>query len=400
MAERGREVTHCPDINRKPPVRILVVIRWPVGGIRTFLEYVYKYFRKQKYEFTILLPAYLEHEALVENLAPLSPKYILLNERCGAREVLTKIMTTISSNKIDIVHSHGLTAGIYSCIAARLMRVPHITTVHEVLRRNQFAIWRGRILMAGLSVVLPWIDGIHTVSKDAAENLLEYVPRLRKFGDKLTVIPNGIDVDRFLYAKKRDLRAELGLDKAAFLIGFLGRFMPEKGFGCLVEAMQILTNDLALPKKPVLLAFGGGGFVREERQSIREKDLDGSITIMPFTKEAASTLKGLDVLVMPSLREAYPLLAMEAMVAGVPVIGSDCIGLREVLKKPPAAMIKAGDSAALAKALLAEIQTDSRSKAKAFAREAASRFDAQPRARELERVFLNLVKSLSPVGYL
>ena len=53
------------------------------------------------------------------------------------------------------------------------------------------------------------------------------------------------------------------------------------------------------------------------------------------------------LLAVPSLWEALPLLPMEAMVAGVPVLGTDCIGLREVLRDTPSRVVRAGEVGAL-----------------------------------------------------
>jgi len=370
-----------------------VVIRWPVGGIRTFLRYVYRQFDPQTYRLTILTVEGREFSTLKEDLEPINPLYYKVPANFKPAQFLRLITRAIKTEKIDLIHSHGLTAGVYSCIPARIRGVPHMTTVHDVFRQDQFTGWKGRFLKIGLSVVLPWIDRIHAVSKDTAQNVLEHVPRLRKFNGKMTVIPNGIDVTRFYHAQRRDLRKELGLERDVFLIGFLGRFMPQKGFRYLVDAMQILTDDPELTQRPVLIAFGGGGFVREEGRRIKEKGLDGSVRMLPFTKDPASTLKGLNLVVMPSLWEASPLLAMEAMVAGVPVVGTNCIGLREVLEGTPCVTVLAGDSRALADALRHEINNPSVAKAEAFAEAACRRFDSKTQAKGLESLMRGLLQA-------
>jgi glycosyltransferase involved in cell wall biosynthesis len=83
---------------------------------------------------------------------------------------------------------------------------------------------------------------------------------------------------------------------------------------------------------------------------------------------------------------------MEAMVAGVPLIGTNCIGLREVLRNTPATAVPARDSVALAEALISEMRNPTTTKARAFATEAASRFHVRPRAKELENVILRILE--------
>jgi glycosyltransferase involved in cell wall biosynthesis len=93
------------------------------------------------------------------------------------------------------------------------------------------------------------------------------------------------------------------------------------------------------------------------------------------------------------LSEACGLLAMEAMCAGVPVLGSDCIGLREVLADTPSVMVPAADPKALAEALKAAIDTPCTQAARAFAPEARRRFDVRPRAGKLLALFDELQPS-------
>jgi glycosyltransferase involved in cell wall biosynthesis len=114
---------------------------------------------------------------------------------------------------------------------------------------------------------------------------------------------------------------------------------------------------------------------------------------LDFTPNIAPSLKGLDVVIMPSLWEACGLLAMEAMVAGVPVIGTDCIGLREVLKNTPNNVVPAGNSFALAKAIKHEIRNPSISKAEKFKEVAAKHFDIKKQATKFEIIIENLMNN-------
>ncbi len=243
-----------------------------------------------------------------------------------------------------------------------------------------------------LSLLLPRIDVIHSVSNDAHNNLLDFIPVLKKRKNCMA-ISNGVEVERFKGSEKRDLRKELNLPGDAFLIGFMGRFMSLKGFNYLVEAFEQLLKIPSLPKRPVLLTFGSGGFVREDKSFVQRKGLNKHIHFLPFTADISATIKGLDVVAMPSLSEAYGLLAAEAMSAGTPVIGTDCIGLREVLKDTPSVMVPPGDSDALANALANEIKNPSRKRAEEFRKEAMSRFDVRKQAAELEAIILSFIES-------
>jgi len=183
------------------------------------------------------------------------------------------------------------------------------------------------------------------------------------------------------------------LGENTYLIGFLGRFMSPKGFIYLVEALDILYKKYNLIRKPVLITFGEGAFIREEQANVANKGLENMILFLPFCPNIASTLKGLDLVVMPSLWEACGLLAMETMVAGVPLIGTDCIGLREVLEGTPCKTVPTKNSEALAKAIYQEMTNPSKTLSKDFCREATKRFDVSEHRAQIENLFFSMIKN-------
>jgi glycosyltransferase involved in cell wall biosynthesis len=103
--------------------------------------------------------------------------------------------------------------------------------------------------------------------------------------------------------------------------------------------------------------------------------------------DVTPVLEQLDLVVVPSLWEASSLVSMEAMCAGVPVLGSDCPGLREVLRGTPSRTVRTGDVAALEVGMreaLAGLWTDA---ARAYAPAARQRFDVRQSARRLVELY-------------
>jgi glycosyltransferase involved in cell wall biosynthesis len=374
----------------KDKMHILLPIWYPIGGIRTFLRYVYGQFSPEQYKLTILLPETSELDATREDLANTDASFEVLPPNPSALVFMSKIACLLRKQKIDVIHSQGFTSGILAAFPARLHRTPHILTSHDVLRRDQFHGFSGQIKKLLLPFLLSLPDMIHSVSNDAQENLLEFFPQLRNTR-KQCVIHNGIDSKRFLVEERADLKSKIGLPATTFLIGFFGRFMPQKGFDILVDAVEILIGQNEVPDFMVV-AFGWGGFVREEQEAIEHRRLSKYFSFLPFEPNVAQALRGVDVVAMPSRWEACPLLPMEALVAGVPIIGTDCLGLREVLQGTLGIIVPVGDSKALAMALLNEMEEPSLIKRfESFRQEAARRVDVNRQVEGIKKMLCDVV---------
>lgn len=386
----ARKTEDLVAINRK--YKVLLVVRWPVGGIRTFLRYVYRNFDPELYQFTILAPDLQEMKFLLEDLKQLDVTYVPTEGKPSAFSFLKQSSKLILKNNFELIHSHGFTSGLCSLLPSLLSGIPHVLTVHDVLNGTQLEGCKGQLTKALLTLFLPLFTLVQSVSHDAQENLLTKIKILRYFTKKLIVIPNGIEVERFATDEKRNFREELNLPEGSFLIGFFGRFMSQKGFVYLVDALDVLVRENTSCRRPILLTFGAGGFIREEKDFIKSRGLEQHVYFMPFMANVAPSLRGIDVLAMPSLWEACGLVAMEAMVAGVPVIGTDCLGLREVLRDTPSVVVPARNSDALAWALREEMNESSAERAQAFCGEAMIRFDVRQQTLQLEALTRRLME--------
>lgn len=376
---------------QKRKLHILVVVRWPVGGIRTFLRYVYGRFPVDRFKFIFIYPETSESQAIKSDLQHLDINHVMTSKFPSVMEFTKIVYRCLRKFSIDILHSHGFTSGICSVIPAKLTGTSHLMTSHDVFTKKQFQGVAGVVKKQFLSSFFQKIDLIHCVSFDARENLLAYLPVLKKNADQVVVIPNGIESKRFLTNERKDFRLEYKLEDNIFLIGFFGRFMSQKGFRFLVQAVEILQKR-SLPKKVMVFCFGWGGFVREEQTVLKQKGLADFFVFLPFQDNIASYLRGLDVVAMPSLWEACPLLAMESMVAGILLIGTDCVGLREVIKNTPAYMIPPRDANALADAIEKEIRTPSKEEVERFRATAALRFDVKKQEVALRGIIEDLCK--------
>ncbi len=361
-----------------------MVVRWPVGGIRTFLRYVYQDFSEGEFEFTLVAADTEGLGTLQSDLVQIFPDWDLFpGNGSEVFECSKLVFKWLNNRNFDLVHAHGFTSMIASVIPAGLARVPVICTSHDVLNGGQFKGARGWLKKMLLSAALNRCIKVHSVSEDALANLTATLPMIAD--SKQQVIRNGIQSARFRHAEKIDLKTEIGLEKTDLLIGFFGRFMSQKGFSVLVEAIEYLKDHMpSLTTKVVCV--GSGGFIREEKVLLEERGLSEKFNFFPYAPDISGYLKACDMVVMPSLWEACPLQPMEALCAGVPFVGSDCIGLREVLEDTPAVVVKAGSTESLAKGIV-ECWEKGRKPFEDFSLEAVERFDVSKTAQKIKEMY-------------
>ncbi len=138
--------------------------------------------------------------------------------------------------------------------------------------------------------------------------------------EKVTVIPYGVlpppaEDDRLT------LRARLGLPEEAFIVGYVGRLIPQKNLPLLIKAMA-RTPDM-------LCAIVGGGELQEQLE--RQAAGLSNVRFLGYHPQAASLMPAFDALCLPSRWEGLGLVLVEAMLRRVPIVGSRAGAIPEVL---------------------------------------------------------------------
>jgi glycosyltransferase involved in cell wall biosynthesis len=154
---------------------------------------------------------------------------------------------------------------------------------------------------------------------------------------KIEVIPFGMKADPFLSTSwTRDTaRVLLNLPPSACIIGVLGRLDPKKGQDTVVRALDELRQKGDADYHLVLMGNAtlneGDAFTRQLLQLIDEFGLKPYVHFCPHMDDIMPFFKAIDIFAMPSHGETFGMVTIEAMAAGVPVIGTDKDGTRELL---------------------------------------------------------------------
>lgn len=374
----------------RKPRRLLTVARWPLGGIRTYMRYVYGRLGGD-WRVTILAADTQESAALREDADALGAELIL--SRPTAASFVTRIARTLAERRHDLIQSQGFISAISTCLANVPFRKPHVLTVHGVLEERFLRGVRGRLKRLATNAAIRSVDTVYGVGQDILDHLREQVPGLTGSRVRQVAILNGIEPEMFLEpGSPGAFRARNGLSPDVFLFGFLGRFMPQKGFGKIIAALARLSADGTADRDYRLVAVGSGDYLDWYRKMASDQGVAERIVFLPFQRDVAEVYRDLDAVVMPSNWEACPLQPMEALVSGVPLIASDCIGLREVVRDTPAVVVPDGQPEGLAAAMAGFLSGRGREPFAAFRQEAARRFDVRRTAESVERLFDDMTR--------
>lgn len=235
----------------------------------------------------------------------------------------------------DLVHSHTWYANFAGHIASQLHGIPHVLTAHSL---EPLRPWKAEQLGGGYAVssgieklAYENAAAVIAVSAGMRADILRSYPRVAP--DRVHVIHNGIDVDRWHPVDHPGFLAEIGVDMNRPSVVFVGRITRQKGLPYLLRAAKLLPPDVQLilcagaPDTPEIMA--------EVQQGVRElqKTRQGVIWIerMLPRDELSAILTAATAFVCPSVYEPLGIVNLEAMACGAAVVGTATGGIPEVV---------------------------------------------------------------------
>lgn len=247
--------------------------------------------------------------------------------------------------RIDILHSHGYKGDIlFGLMPPFLRRIPMITTLHGWTSIDQMC-GRVRLYEELDAFSLRFIDRIVLVNPSMKDHpMLEH---LHPF--KTIVIENGIPVSDTLPASLMRPDVQSFLSKKCSHLIAVGRLSPEKGFVSLLEAVAFL-NRKGIDCQ--LVIFGEGserGFLEKK---IAELGLEEKAYMAGFVENVACVFPFFNAFVLSSLTEGLPMVLLEAMSAGTPIVATKVGGVPRLLAHGKGGMlVEPGNPLALGMAL-------------------------------------------------
>ena len=246
----------------------------------------------------------------------------------------------VLTHRVDLAHSHGYKADIYTGLASLPQETIRVSTCHNWLT-DSLKLMAFELLN---KLVLHRFHQVVAVSSRLDRELEGAgIPPARR-----TLIHNGLAV----YAPRVDraaVRSSLGLDPDAPLLVAIGRLDPWKAHHRLLEAMALLGGEPA----PRLLLVGDGDLRADLQQQAHAAGLGQRVIFAGYRRDIPELLAASDLFVISSIKEGLPMVLLEAMGAGVPVISTSVGAIPDALEQGACgALVPPGDAGALAAAVV------------------------------------------------
>ncbi|PIQ89475.1 MAG: hypothetical protein COV72_02920 [Candidatus Omnitrophica bacterium CG11_big_fil_rev_8_21_14_0_20_42_13] len=232
---------------------------------------------------------------------------------------INKFVKILKHEKPDVVHSHLFFATMFAAPLAKLAGIPKvIETAH--LREA----WRKGLKKAYFidRFFYRFTDKIIAVS-NAVKNYLVNEKKLP--ADKIEVIHNGIDVNKF----KPEIRStQNSVPSTSFKIGVIGRLEEQKGHRYLLKAISLLNGKFNNVK---FLIAGDGSLKKELIDSAERLEISDKVEFLGYRENIKELISEIDLVVLPSLYEGLPLIALETGAMGKPIIVTNVDGSPEAV---------------------------------------------------------------------
>lgn len=298
-----------------------VITNLAIGGAEIALENLIDRLPSEKFENSVI--SLMELDTVGERLKRKGIKVTALGMCRGlpSPRAFIRLVRILKKEKPDIMQTWLYHADLASVLASFFIKpVPLLWNIRCVDMLG------GKKLTPLYPVMklLSWFSGrpkAVVINSEAGRSFHEnfgYKP------EKLIVIQNGIDADKFQPSVKmrEDMRNNLGLDNSAQLVGLVGRYDAIKGFDVFLDAVLLLKKDF--PQLRIALAGEGTGKENGElEEMIEQRGLSDITTRLGVVESMQALYPAFDIFTSASLSEGFSNVTAEAMACGVPCVVTD-----------------------------------------------------------------------------
>lgn len=230
--------------------------------------------------------------------------------------VVKRIARLVEYEGYDLIHAHTPRTALVGRLAARSVGVPLVYHVHSPVGRDSTRWWINRMNSVVERLAIGDADRLIAVSP----SLREYMIERGTSPDRIVCVPNGVPV--------AGAAIERSAPVAAWTLGMMALFRPRKGTEVLLEALAVLRSRGVDVRLRAVGGFETPAYEETIRDLAKRLDVEAAIDWVGFTRDVRQELAKFDVFVLPSLfGEGLPMVVLEAMSVGLPVIASRVEGV-------------------------------------------------------------------------
>ncbi|MFH2138505.1 MAG: glycosyltransferase family 4 protein [Candidatus Omnitrophota bacterium] len=298
-------------------------------------------------------------------------------------KTLRWLIKVIKLEKISLIHCNMYISNQYAVIASLFTKVPLVCHIRNIITKPCY--YNNFLFLT------------KTLIANSSATELSYSKYLRNT-QKSIVIYNSVSLDEsYSTASAGSFREKYGIEKDAFLIGYVGQIKKAKGIHFLIKAMDLLVKQYSQVR---LLIAGDISISKESncfsylKELSKTLNLEQNIVFSGFINNTRELYSTMDILVLPSEKEPFGRVLIEAMAVGKPVIGTCSGGAPEVVEDGVTGLlVPPGNPEALAKAISEMINNPAR--AKLFGQKGKERveklFNERTNTRQLERIYNQII---------
>lgn len=275
------------------------------------------------------------------NKAPRSMRFIIAELNAFLFAIVASGYLRENGSKIDVVHLHLTSTGLILSIMNKGLRGKMFYTCHlgEWQLASQRLSMAERIHLLLDPYLMRRVRKVITSNETAKES---FISLGKVKADNIALVHNGVDTDFFnpYIAPDEGVRRRHGIDGKLTVL-FVGRLARIKGIEHLMEAANIVVNEFNC-KNVLFLLVGPSAFVATEQpistdeilHFVRQHHMENQLKLAELvpTEELRLLYAVSDIFVLPSLAEGDPLVTMEAMASGKPLIGTRVGGIKQQIR--------------------------------------------------------------------
>jgi len=302
---------------------------------------------------------------------------------------------------MDVVHvHHPFLSGRLALNYCRSARIPVVFTNHsryDLLAQAYLPIMPDEVSHSLLQAYLPnFCEAVDLVISPSAG--MEKILRELDVKSHIEIIPNGVDLSKFQQAKPFQ-RSNFGFTDQDILLVYAGRLAPEKNINFLLESFAGIAQTI--PNVYLLIVGGGKKQFEEELQNyIAELGVANRIRIIgmiPY-EDIPSYLSMCDIFVTTSMAESFGMSTVEAMSAGLPIMGVHSTGTSDIVEEEKTGFLSTEHIAAFtAKLTYLCLHPSLRREMGLAAREASKQYDIERTTKILLGHYTRLTQSTKPL---